>query len=483
MTKNKLKDNIIYKSIVIILCATLCIGGKYIPSIGGLSSDAFGVLFVFLGTLILWLTLSMDWPSLLCIFSLSLIDSLGFKNVFISSFGSATLLFLLFTFILTYALSQTSIIKRIAISFINNSIASKGGFYFITLFLSAVLIIGLFMSPSVLFVIMLPILNEIFKIANISKGDKVAKILTLGLGFTVSISSGMTLIAHVFPIIALSAANVEVSQISYMIVAIPTGLLLFIIMLLMFKIFIKIDEDKLKNVDIKSISKNIPSITKKDIIVLSSFIFTILLWIVPSFLKGIDNPFVSYINKYGNALPPLLAIILLSIITIEKKPILNLGEAFKKGVPWVTLLVCAATLAIGSALTNKDIGITQFLEDNLGSSLVGVSEILLLIIFASWAALQTNVSSNMVTATLVATIASSVLSAMDTSLSIKAIALIIGMLASFAFATPPSMPHIALVAGSDYCTTRDVLLYGGLLMIFAIILALLVAYPIGMLIL
>lgn len=101
------------------------------------------------------------------------------------------------------------------------------------------MILGLFISPSVLFVIILPILEKIFEIANLEKGNKVAKIMMIGLGFTVSISSGMTPIAHVFPILAMSAAKIEVSSIAYMGIAIPSGVAIFLLMLLMFKIYLK----------------------------------------------------------------------------------------------------------------------------------------------------------------------------------------------------------------------------------------------------
>lgn len=85
----------------------------------------------------------------------------------------------------------------------------------------------------------MPILNKIFEIAHLNKGDKVAKIMMIGLGFTVSISSGMTPIGHVFPILAISAAKIDVSSIAYMGIAIPTGIVIFLLMLLMFKIYLK----------------------------------------------------------------------------------------------------------------------------------------------------------------------------------------------------------------------------------------------------
>ena len=63
----------------------------------------------------------------------------------------------------------------------------------------------------------------------------------LGLAFTVSISSGMTPIAHVFPILAMNAANITISPIAYMGLAIPVGLVTFLLMLVVFRIFLKIE--------------------------------------------------------------------------------------------------------------------------------------------------------------------------------------------------------------------------------------------------
>jgi sodium-dependent dicarboxylate transporter 2/3/5 len=58
---------------------------------------------------------------------------------------------------------------------------------------------------------------------------------------------------------------------------------------------------------------------------------------------------------------------------------------------------------------------------------------------------------------------------------------IIGFLASMAFATPPSMPHIAIVTGSEYCNTKDVLIFGSVTALVAVVVVLIVGYPLGIL--
>lgn len=480
--KTKLKDNVISRAIIIPISIILCFVGQFIPSVNGLSSDAFGVIFIFIGVLLLWLTIGIDWPSLLCLFALGFIDKFGFNKVLSSSFGNSTFAFLLFTFVCTYALSKTSLIKRIALTFVNFKIAQKNSYLFIFFFLLATLILGLFISPSVLFVILLPILNEIISLLNIEKDDKISKVLMLGLGFTVSISSGMTPIAHVFPILAINAANIEVSTFEYIAIAFPAGLVLFLLTYLVLILCIRPKKDGLNFENVANLKKSLQKLDKKDIITLIIFISVLVLRIVPSIFEFIYYPIYEFFNKYGTIMPPLLGTILLCVIRVEEKPLLEVGDAFKNGVPWASLVMCAATLALGEAIKSEDIGLITYLQTNLGNSLVSLSPIILLIIFALWAAIQTNLSSNMVTATLVGTVASTVIASTFSTLNLEATICIIGMLSSFAFATPPSMPHIAIISSSETLSTKEVFIYGIIIMLLSVLVALLISYPIGLLI-
>lgn len=56
----KLKDNIIFRSITIPICIALCLFFRFIPAPNGLTQDAMGVIGIFLGSLILWLTIGID---------------------------------------------------------------------------------------------------------------------------------------------------------------------------------------------------------------------------------------------------------------------------------------------------------------------------------------------------------------------------------------------------------------------------------------
>lgn len=468
-----LKDNKIYRWIMIPFCIILCFVGNFIPENDYINPQTLQILLIFLGVLILWLTIGIDWPSLLCMGALGFVDEIGFKNVFASGFGNTTFIFLLFTFICTYALSKTSFIKRITLRFINLKIAKKHGLIFSFLFLFAVLLIGLFMSPSVLFVVVLPILKEIFSIAKIEKGEKIGKALMMGLGFTVSISSGMTTIAHVFPVLAINALGdiaSPITTLTYMGFAIPVGLILFILMFIMLFVVYKPDTSKLINVDTTEIKQNLPKTTKADITTLVIFLIVIVLWIIPDIFKEFLPDFYSVMNGLTIAMPPILGTVALCVIRFNNKPILKVDEAFKN-VPWPSLVMCAATLALSAALTNKNIGLEQLIvgngTDDFATWLGTIGFITIALIFTIWALIQTNLSSNMVTATLVSSVAVAVLSGIE-GFPLFTIVCIIGFAASLAFATPPSMPHIAIISGDDYCGTKEVLVFGSILMILAL---------------
>lgn len=469
----------IIKYILILISIFLMFGIRLINFGGGISKDAYSVLGVFLGSIILWLFVGIDWTSVLSIFALSTIGTLGYKSVLSSAFGNDTFTFLLFTFVLTYALGKTPILKRVATAFVSSKLAKKNGWLFTTLLLFGILVIGCFVSPSVLYIVLLPLFEEIIKLAKIEKGEKTGAMLMIGFAFTVSISSGMTPIAHVFPAIALGnyaqAVGTSINYFSYMLIAIPVGLLVFACMMLIFRFIMRPDVKKLENIDITPLKQQLPKINKTEIITLVTFLSVILIWILPSLFKTLLPNFSGYLSNLGLTLPALLGVVVLCVIKVDKKPLLQINDAFKNGVPWTSLIMCAGTLALGAALTNNNIGLISFLTTNLSPLLTSLPVLALVVIFVTWATLQTNVSSNIVTSMVVSNIAIIVLMG-NASVNLAGLVVLIGMLSAFAFATPPSMPHIALTTSSPYTNTSQVFKYGSLMMLASILISILGYY-------
>lgn len=472
----------------IIISLSIILFFRFLPAPAGLSASGMHVIGTFIGVLMLWITVGIDWPSLLCLASLSFIPSLGVDTVLKNSFGNSTFAFLLFTFICTYAISQTGLVRRIALGFVTSKIAKKGPWQLATLFLLSDLVIGLFMPPTVLFFIMLPILEEIYHVLNLKKGDKFATLLMVGLAFFTSLASGMTPIAHVFPVLAMgvfqTAAKATISYADYMFFAIPSGFIIFILMMLIFRFVLNPSVKEFESLDqnkLETLKDEIPEADIKEKFIISIFAFVIVLWVAPGIIKPVLPNAANFINVYGTAMPPLLGVILMSIIRIDGKPLLGLNEAITKGVSWPSLIMAASTLAIGSAMTDKNIGLTKFLTSSIGPVTHNLPVLPLIILFVVWAAVESSLSSHMVAAQLVATIAVPVALA-STNFNAQAIACVIGMVASTGSAFPSSMPYVAVAGASGWTNAMELIKYGLLMMLIIIVTAVTFSYPIATLI-
>ena len=473
------------KIVYIVIALSLVLFFRFLPAPKGLSVSGMHVIGTFLGVLLLWITIGIDWPSLLCLASLAFIPSMGVETILQKSFGNSTFAFLLFTFMCTYAISKTGFIRRIALAFVTSKIAKKGPWQMAISFLAAVIIIGCFMSPTVLYFIMLPILEEIYNVLGLKKGDKFASMLAMGLVFCTSLSSGMTPIAHVFPVLSIgvyeTAAKTTVSYANYMAFAIPTGILFFIALMLVFRFMLNPSVKELKNMDqnkFEALKSQIPSSDIKEKLILLIFALVVVLWVAPGIIKPSFPHAAAFINKYGTAMPPLLGVVLMSIIRVEGKSLLNFNEAMTKGVSWPSLIMAASTLAIGAAMTDKKIGLTTFLTSSIKPITHNMPVILLIILFVTWAAIESNLSSHMVSAQLVATIAVPVALA-STGFNAQAIACVIGMVVSFGSATPPSMPYVAVAGASGWTDAMELIKYGFTSMFIVIAIAVLFSYPVA----
>lgn len=472
------------KRTISILAALLCMTlFRFIPAPTGMTSSAMQVLGIFAGALILWMTISIDWPSLLVLAALVTVPELSMNSVLAASLGNSTVAFLMFTFMCTYALSKTAFVRRCAILFISSPMARKSPWGFMILYCASILIIGLVMSPSVVFVIYLPILQAICSELKLQQNDKLANTLMLGQLFSSAISCGMTPIAHVFPIMALgfyqSTTGNTISYVDYMGMAVPVGLACFVCMLLIFRFVLRPDMSRIKNLDFDALKKSVPASTLRENIILLIFFLVVAMWILPEFIQPVLPALAEFLDTQGTAFPPLVGAVALCLISVNGQPLMNFKEAMQKGVEWGSVIMAGATLALGSAMTNEDIGLTSFMSSSIAPVLNSMAPWLLVVVFAVWTAVMTNVASNMVTVTVVSAVALPLCVASGGMLSTPAIAVIIGMLASYAFVTPPAHPNVPLAIGSGWVRTNQVVCYGAILMVISIVAAAVIGYPIG----
>lgn len=412
------------------------------------------LLSIFIASIFLWITSPIEIGSILCLAGLCLLPGITPAVVFANSFGSTTIMFLIFSFLLTYSLSQTGVLRRIAIYFIDNPIAKKNIWCFTGFYFLSILFLGSFIAPTTIFILFFSIVQEIYKILNLKQGDKLGRNLMIGTGFLASISCAMTPIAHTFPLMAIGYYQVStgtiISYISYLKYGIPIGIILAIITFILLSFNIK-NNYCLENIKFEKISW-----TKKEIISTIVFIFVVLTWLI----TGIWPTLFAGLASLGTVWPAMIGCIILALTDC-----LNIKEGFSKGISWSAILLCAATLSLGSILKMEDFGILAAISNYLNPILAKTNILLLIIILT---VILTNLISNIVTTTVSYNLIVPFL--ITSGLFNPIIATIfIGMGASLAYALPSSIAHIALTGSSGWATSKEVFKYGCIMIIFTIL--------------
>lgn len=482
-----MKKYTIFQKIVIVISILLYIVvlmNQYLEwQLLGIEPLMLSMLGIFVGSLALWLFVSIDWPSLLCILGMSLLPDIGFATILPLSFGNVTFAFLLFTFILTYALDQTNYIKRITAWALHSQWAQTSSWKLMIAFYCVMLLISCFISPTILFMIAYPIFEELSQQFGLEKGDRNAGMMLVALYTTIAIGTAMTPINHVFAITSIglyeSAFDSPITYLDYMKIAVPVGMIVFALLLFSLKYLWKVNLNQVTLSKIKSL-EDLPPVKKSEKWILGIFMLVVAMWLLPEVFATVLPSVAAFFKKAGIALPPLLGVIILSIVNVEKAPLLDISKAMKEGVHWPSLLLVAATLSLGSMIAKEDVGIVGLLNSVMTPILANLPAFIITLIFVVWAGVQTNLSSNLVTVSVVSAIAIAIAQS-NTNFSANSalIACFIGFMASIALMTPPAMPYVAISVGSNWASSRQAFLYGLWILLISIVVCMTVGYAIG----
>lgn len=470
------------QTLAVLLAAAVVLLSLLLPVPSGLTRSGMYLLGVFVATILLWMTVGVTWPSVFCILAMGFLPETSMNAVITSSIGNPTITFLIFTFCCSWALERTQFVRRCAIGFLSVPVASRKPWMFMLLYFASILVLGSFMSTTVIVIIYLTINEEIFSILGLQKGDKVASMMTMGLIIVSGISGAATPIAHVFPLMAMSLYNTAtggaISYLSYIAAAMPVAILSLLAMMLIFRFVLKPDVSILKTLDTNQIKKAIAPADKKEKITVGVFLGVCALWVLPELIAGLLPTVSAFIKGFGNAMPPMLGTVILCVAIADGEPVMDLRKALA-GIPWLSILMGASALALGGQLASKDIGLTTALTEAVGPQLASIQPFFFMAIMLVFTGFLTNVASNMVIVTLACTIAIPIAVSLGGGVNTAALCAMIGMMSAYAFATPPAMTTVVLGTGSGWTDTGSMAKYGFITLAVSCVFAIALGYPIA----
>ncbi len=456
-----------------------------LPPPQGLSRLSMHVIGVFVGTILLWLKVASDWPSLLCVAMLLLLGVFDANTTFSTLLGNPTCAFLIFSYMLAYGLVQTDLLKRCAVWFMTRRIVRGHPWIMILMLLTACMLVGLVIIPSTMFIIFLPIVGQMLKQCKLKPGEKLGEVIILMMAFTGSIAQGMTPIGHAHPLIALSiyeeSTGLGIAHSKFMLFAIPVGLISLVMMLLYFRFIVKPDVSALKQADMEQIRRELGKLSQEEKYSLAVFILVVAWWLAPSIMQTVWPAGAATLSKLGNVLPAAVGVMLMALARFDGKPLLKIKNA-AESVPWPVIFMVGATMLLSNALTGEQVGISAWIGTHMNALIGSLAPLLFVLIAVVWVIAQTNFSSNAVSVTLVISIMLPIALAKSSYVNPAALTAILGSACNYAFATPLSTAVVAIACGTQWVRTEAAWKHGLVLMFIGVVVFTVVGYPLANLI-
>ncbi len=452
-----------------------------LPPFGLVTELGMKTIGLFLFTVFMWVFVDTGFSSILSIALFAVLGIMTSKEAFAASLGSWLVIFIIGCFGLTEAIRISGFSRRFAFWFLTRPFTKGHPWLLLGLFFFGVTIMGAIMSTIVTTILFMSIAVTMLEGVGYQKGDRFAAMLIMGIAWTATASFVMTPMGHGSNILAMEWIRRDlgyyISFPAWMAVGIPMGLLTCLVLLGFFRFVVRPDVSKFSTAANEYISKEaskIEPMKPEEKVALGIFGGVIALWVLPGVAGGLLPGIAAYLDKLGFAIPPLIGTALLCMIRVKKKPLLTFHQ-WMGGVEWGAVALIAAIGVIGEILGRPETGIPEFLTGAI-QPIVGAPFIVIVLFSLAWVIIQTNLMSNLVSASLVYTIVMPAVIAAGVG---NPVALGFSIFAGchYAFCLPSATAATALIIGSGWVPVKFMALYGIILIIPMILLYAFIGYP------
>jgi sodium-dependent dicarboxylate transporter 2/3/5 len=332
--------------------------------------------------------------------------------------------------------------------------------------------------PALLF--MWAILYSVLDDVGYKKGDKYTAIMVIGAMF--GAISGQAAKPFTGSALMIAGAYEKVSgaqldYLHYMLFGFILSSLGIIAYALLIKFIFRPDMSKIKDISIERFQRDpLPAMDLRQKIMMASLFGYLVLVLLPSILpKSIGA--VALLVKMGPLGVVIMFIVGLSLFKLEGKPIINFKEVAGKYIIWDVYLLVAMAMAISGAMTADVTGITGFLQRYLDPILGGHSYFVFALILVLFGLGITQFANNGVMGVLLMPVIKAFVE--QTGGNFEATATLIIFAMHIAILTPAASPYAAILYGNkDWVSQGEVVKYGLVVIIMAMLLFTLVGVPV-----
>ncbi|MDD4877215.1 MAG: SLC13 family permease, partial [Dehalococcoidales bacterium] len=382
-----------------------------LPPIEPLTAFGMKILGIFSCTVIWWITVGIGYPSFLCLALLAATGAMTSEDVFAASMGNWLVFFIIAVMGLSGGLRHSGFSRRFAVWFMSLPFTKGRPWMLITMLLFACSLMGMVMSLTANCIIFMAIVAPMLEEMGYKKGDKFAATVMMGIAWASTASFIMTPIASLGNLLAIGwmqrDLNYTVTFPQWFLWGIPMGILVFLILLFVYRFIVRPDVKKFAEMGSQYVAKakkEMGAIRPEEKIAAGIFLLVIICWLLPDMVKTFLPNVSEYLITIGRAVPALIGACFLCLIKVKSKPVLRFEQWMRDYTEWGTVALVAAIAIMGGLIGDPQTGIPQLLTSIFQPMATSLPFFAFLLLALAWVTIQTNAMSNFVSMTLVYTI-------------------------------------------------------------------------------
>lgn len=444
---------------------------------GSLTQLGVYTLAITLSTLYAWLTIGTSETSLLYMILIIMAGIMKAEEVWVASFGSNVFVTILVFVMLSECLRETGVIGKVANWFITRKAVKNRPNRFLFMFFLSNIVIGLFVENMSLAVIYIELAKNICDKVGAKKGDPFYTCIFMGILWCNTVISIASPIAHAPVVLLMSMlenqVGISISFGQWFLIGVPFAAVMLLVMTLCVFLW-KPTAKGFENLDMQELADAEGPLRSDGKIALSVFLVAVFFTIVPEFMKNIAPAFAAYMVRITSVIPAMCAVVILSIIHRNGKPILNIRTAIK-AVPLGALIFGGAVVTMSKPLSRPEIGVTAFMGEGMKPLVSSLPPVIMILILVIMAMVMTNFLSNVVTMVVFFNIGISVLPQDLTTLAVFGVC--IGFASAMATLTPSASIPAPLFFDEGHVNMRHTIKYNMVFVVFSLLAVMLVVYP------
>ena len=453
----------------------------FIPAPAPITPFGMKTLGLFIGTVYLWISVDLLWPSLFAVVMYSVIGYTNISGAVAMSLGNDTFWQAILMMAVLGVMGESGVIDHVVSAMMGMKIL-KGRPWLFSFVFFLIIVIACILTTSLLAVLLsFQMLTSVRDASGLKNGDKYLHLMAIG-GVFIGAMGGCIvpfrgLMLYLINILARSGFT-GLDFLSFMLMSIPTVLMFIVVFLLMMRFIFRCDVSKIRDFDPTIFKKNLGPLNKRQISLIAVFAaYLLTLTFAPYLPKG--SWLAELYSKAGVAGTAIVLFCLCHIIHVDGKPIGNFQQVVHT-IPWGMMFMIAVAMSISNVLLSDDGGIKQWMMVNLQPLFAGKSPIVFSAMFVAIAIILTNVSNNMVVAFIFVPLAIAFNSiepiALFTTVSLLCFAV------NFALVLPSGSPTAAMLFSHEFIDNKRGrhFLYTITTCVLGFLVMMLVSYPLGM---